>query len=402
MNLDAAHALADAVLLEGYALYPYRASAPKNRYRWAFGVLAPREWSEAGGCEAWWLEAQLLVAGTPSRIAAQLRCFQIERRRVVDHAGRAVAFLESGGQQVAAWDEGVLRTVDFAIDPAARRDVVLAFGARRNVEQVEAGRIIRECVAVVGRIEVRTAVAGADLTRITIRAENLTPWQDLDAPREQAIVAAIASTHLVVGVEGGALISLLDPPAWARDAAAACTNTGTYPVLVGPRGASDVMMAAPFILYDHPEIAPESVGDLCDATEIDEILTLRTMTMTDDEKREARATDARAAAIVDRVETLPDEWLERMHGAARALDGGEMVPIAAFSPGTKVRLKPARRGTDVQDLVYAGHVGTVAGIRHDVDGSVFLALTIDDDPAAELHAWYGRFHYYRIDEVERL
>ena len=72
-------------------------------------------------------------------------------------------------------------------------------------------------------------------------------------------------------------------------------------------------------LYDYPQIAPESPGDLYDATEIDEILTLRTMTLTDEEKREARATDPRAAAIIDRVDDMPPEILDRLHGAVRYL-----------------------------------------------------------------------------------
>ena len=218
----------------------------------------------------------------------------------------------------------------------------------------------------------------------------------------------LATTHLIIGVTDGELISLIDPPDWARVAAAACRNTRTYPVLVGAPGTHEVMLSAPFIMYDHPEIAPESVGDLCDATEIDEIdeideiLTLRTMTMTDDEKRHARATDPRAAQIIDRADLLPPEWLERMHGAARDLRAGEMVARAVpYAQGAKVRLRPTR-GTDAQDLLYAGHIATVAGVRHDVDGTVFLLLTIDDDPAAELHDWYGRYHYYRLDEVEPL
>ena len=80
-----------------------------------------------------------------------------------------------------------------------------------------------------------------------------------------------------------------------------------------------------------------------------------------------------------------------------------MVPRTTLPPiGAKVRLRPPTRRTDAQDLLYVGHVATVAAIRHDVDGSTFLALTIDDDPAAELHDWYGRYHYYRIDEVDVL
>jgi hypothetical protein len=163
------------------------------------------------------------------------------------------------------------------------------------------------------------------------------------------------------------------------------------------------MLAAPFIMYDHPQVAPESAGDLCDATEIDELLMLRTRTLTEDEKRHARATDARTAAIVARAEQLPSEALERMHGAPRDLNGGEMVPRTRVLPiGAKVRLRAPKRRTDAQDLLYAGHTATVAAIRHDIDGTVFLGVTIDYDPAAELHGWYGRFHFYRLDEVDAL
>ena len=125
--------------------------------------------------------------------------------------------------------------------------------------------------------------------------------------------------------------------------------------------------------------------------------------MTDDEKREARATDPRAAAIVDRADAMATEQLARMHGATRDLSGGEMVPQrAAPSVGSKVRLLAPTTRTDAQDLLYAGHVATVVEIREDVDGTSFFGVTIDADPAAELHRWYGRCHYYRLDEFEVL
>lgn len=401
-----ARALGDAVLMEGYALYPFRASAPKNRYRWAFGVLAPRAWSEVGGCEPWWLEAEVLVAGAPTRLEGQLRLFQIDRRTVEDDAGRPVPALERGGERVVAWDEGRLHEIAFEVTGAPHQKQRFALAGERRVEAVPGGRIVHERRALDGllQIAVEPVAASRPLVRVSIRVENVTPWAERDAPREQAIAAAFASTHLVIGVEDGELISLLDPPDWAHDAAAGCRNTRTFPVLVGPPGAHDVMLAAPIILYDHAQLAPESPGDMCDATEIDELLALRTLTLTDDEKRQARATDARAAAIVDRVEALPDEWLGRLHGAARELHAGEMVPhgTAPLAPGRKVRLRAPARGTDAQDLLYAGHVATIAELRHDVDGTVFLCVTIDDDPAAELHDWYGRYHYYRPDEVEPL
>ena len=74
-------------------------------------------------------------------------------------------------------------------------------------------------------------------------------------------------------------------------------------------------------LADHPlrppEIAEQSAGALFDSTEIDEILTLRVMTITDDEKAAARATDPRAAAIIDRCDAMTPAELQQLHGVLR-------------------------------------------------------------------------------------
>ena len=78
-----------------------------------------------------------------------------------------------------------------------------------------------------------------------------------------------------------------------------------WPVLAGTPGERDVMLSSPIILYDYPALAPESPGPFCDSTEIDELLTLRVMTLTDEEKNEARATDERARAIIDRPDIPP-------------------------------------------------------------------------------------------------
>ena len=107
-------------------------------------------------------------------------------------------------------------------------------------------------------------------------------------------------------------VSLLEPSAEASAAAARCHQERCFPVLAGRPGSTDVVLGSPIILYDYPEIAEESAGALFDSTEIDEILTLRVMTMTDAEKAEARATDPRAAEIIDRC----DDDARRDHAAS--------------------------------------------------------------------------------------
>jgi len=137
--------------------------------------------------------------------------------------------------------------------------------------------------------------------------------------REQALLRSLASTHTILGIQDGTFVSAVDPPESLRELAAHCQNIGTWPVLLGEEGQRDTMLSSPIILYDYPQIAPESSGDLFDGTEIDEILSLRIMTMTDDEKREMRQSDERARQILERTETLPVEQLMKLHGALRGL-----------------------------------------------------------------------------------
>jgi hydrogenase maturation protease len=151
-----------------------------------------------------------------------------------------------------------------------------------------------------------------------VRVANLARL-DADATRAEALARALVSAHVVIRVAQGELVSLLDAPDGFRDVAASCSNTGVWPVLVGEEGSRDCMLASPIILYDYPQVAPESAGDLFDATEIDEILALRILTMTDEEKREVRESDDRARRILERTEGLSPEHWERLHGAVRGL-----------------------------------------------------------------------------------
>jgi hypothetical protein len=230
----------------------------------------------------------------------------------------------------------------------------------------------------------------------------------------------------MLAVDDGSFVSLLDPPDAARAATVDCHNDGAFPVLIG---ADDVMLSSPIILYDHPEVAPESPGDLYDSTEIDEILALRVLTLTDAEKSEARGTDPRSAAIIDRCDDMPPEMWERLHGAVRALgptaqpDLNQDQAVAWWDPavdasvdpwsdtilingvdvskGTMVQLQPSHR-SDAQDIFLEGMTATVAGVFQDVDGTTHVAVTVDDDPATSELAWQGRYLFFHPDEVSPL
>jgi hypothetical protein len=420
--------VADAVLYEGYLLYPYRRSSPKNRIRWQFGVLAPRAWVEAdgpvpvgvaGSVESWYQQTELLLqAPREATVQVRVRYLQVQRKRVERRlAGgrfREVASVELDDSVQLSFDEAVARETDLVAPLAELTERTLEFGAGapggQEIEVLPGGdaRVVRvrEPIEAVATLRAEPLDASRGLYRVRLRIENTWRGTGAEVSREEALRHALLATHSFSGVDEGRFLSLADPPSWARDAARDCRQAFAFPVLAD--AADQVALAAPIILEDHPQIAPESPGDLHDAAEIDEILSLRTLLLTDAEKREARATDPRAAAILDRVEAMPPKAFARLHGRIRsrrpaAPDGTptrvlvDGVPIGA---GSRVVLRPRSRGTDAQDMFLAGRSAEVREIREDVDGSVHLAVTVDDDPGADLHGWYGRYRYFRLDEVE--
>ena len=294
-------------------------------------------------------------------------------------------------------------------------------------------------------VSVRTADGTPDLLRLAVSVENTTDWSEPDATREAVTRRSIVAAHTMLAIDDGAFVSLLDPTADAIAAVAECNNIGTFPVLVGSPGATDLVLSSPIILYDYPAIAPESQGALYDSTEIDEILALRVLTLTDEEKAEARATDLRAAAIVDRCDAMDPAAFAQLHGTMREFSYGQGlsgrpesgesgvpdvpgVPNEVDAPpwwdpgvdgsvdpdvdavrvdgvdvrkGTPVRLHPGRRA-DAHDMFLAGLTATVAAVFRDVDGNDHVAVTLDDDPASEMFEWQKRYLYFAPDELEPL
>ena len=66
-------------------------------------------------------------------------------------------------------------------------------------------------------------------------------------------------------------------------------------------------------------------------------------------------------------------------------------------------LRPGVRRADAYDLFLAGRDGDRRGRAvHDVDQGSHLAVTVDDDPGADLKDAHGRYLYFAPDEVEPL
>jgi hypothetical protein len=471
MSLDDARKIADTVLYEGYLLYPYRASNGKNltRVRWQFGVLVPRLHAKtlpppagaptvSGAGETWYSATECILdpGGDPGEISldVRLRFLRLQSRVVSEGA--------AGGLQTG--DEGTETELDvsFSLSALCAGEQVVPFELPAT-EDSEGGVVRRrQALSLQLRASAEILPGAYGIARLRLVVENVTDWAQAGAPRDLVLARAAVATHVVVALTGARFVSLVDPPEWAKPAVAGCTNEHTWPVLVGGP-AQDTLLSAPMVLPDFPEIAPESPNELFDGLENDEILSLRIQTLTDSEKAEARATDPRAAAIIDAVDNLPPELYERLHGAIRSLEPGgpgvspvrevakpakgpvpdddfpeiwtddegavkkstvpgaedgvpwwnpaadasvnpdtDTVPIKGFDVGrgSRVVLRPGLARSDAQDMFLVDREATVAAVLFDVDDEPYLAVVLDDDPGADIMRWHGRYLYFKPWEVE--
>ena len=444
MKLGSIRAIANAVLYEGYILYPYRPSSIKNRQRWTIGGVFPKAFDRQGDASR--METQVLLrGGEQAAFNIHFRFLQVMTREIGQLATPAQELPEEGepaltrvpslnvdGRELLAWEEAIEREI--ALGPLRAADIQevsavlpFRFEGAREIEPVRgedgciAAVLIRTSHEIQGVVEGRAERLARDLWKLTIRIENVTPLAG--AGREERAAAqlrAFASTHAILTVQDGAFVSLLDPPDDLREAAAQCRNVGAFPVLVGGQDNS-AMLASPIILYDHPAIAPESPGDLFDGTEIDEILTLRILAMTDAEKREMASVDARARALLERTHALTAEDMARLHGVMREhpSQGSQIEPPPmgrdhekprlvslldsgrSLCVGARVRLRP-KSGGDIMDIALKDKIAVVEAIERDFEDRIHVAVTLIDDPGRDLGAagFPGHRVFFSQEEIE--
>jgi hypothetical protein len=356
VNAKLVEDIANAVLYEGYMLYPYRPSSVKNRQRWNFGVVYPQAYSEMQrGADSCSMQTEcVVVVRSSAKLGVKVRFLQAIARTIgeldapvdnwpADLNGekepdcRIVESLEVEGRILQTWQEAV--ECEIVLPPLSVSDghfshdsSVHNFPGGHEVEPVRSctdGRIVgiigRTKKSLAAEIDVIAESLGDGVHKITVRVLNATAIQTADvscetiADRDLALKQSLLSAHTILSIDGGEFVSLIDPPASLKEIVAACKNVGTWPVLAGEEGQRDGMLSSPIILYDYPQIAPESPGDLFDGTEIDEILALRILTLTEDEKREMRHADERSRQILERTESMPMEHFMKLHGVLRGL-----------------------------------------------------------------------------------
>jgi hypothetical protein len=344
MNRPLVDRLVNALLYEGYLLYPYRPSV-KNRQRWSFGGLYPPSYTERRiGSDASSLRTECLAMGNGNTsVSITVRYLQLVARRVAPldpprpdwpiEPSTPLRFVESlciGEDVIHSWQEAIEREIplsdarlealatcrlkiNFHLEPAEDREPI------RDESGLVAGVIERERGEIKGKTEASAVRIDDGVYRVAIEVANQTPHAaDPPEDRDAALMHALVSTHTILGISDGIWISLMDPPESLRWHAESCRNVGTWPVLVGNEGEADTMLSSPIILHDYPQVAPESPGDLFDSTEIDEILTLRIMTLSDEEKRMMAALDPKGRALLERTEALARGELMGLHGTFRA------------------------------------------------------------------------------------
>jgi hydrogenase maturation protease len=438
MNLAHIEPVVNAVLYEGYILYPYRASSVKNRQRWTFGGVYPRAYTALDPSSPCQMQTEcLLRADGNATIDVHVRFLHLVKREIgalpvpamelpPDTDLIKVPSLSVGDQRFYAWEEAVERDVAapaLAITRLAREALRIPFAFAGTLEHeplreqggAVVGQFIRTSASLEGLLTIAANEVAPQVFRLRVEVENLTPFlAGAPDPREEAQLRAFASTHTVVGIDGGAFISLIDPPEDLKEASQACRNQGTWPVLVGEVGAADMMLSSPVILYDYPQVAPESPGDLFDATEIDEILTLRILGMTDEEKREMAAVDERARALLARTEGLTAADMERLHGTLRDPRFASPAPAHAkpelaflrsagrdLRIGDRVRLRP-KPGADIMDVVLKDELAIIEAIERDFEDRVHVAVVLEADPGREfgLERMPGHRFFFAPDEIE--
>jgi hypothetical protein len=289
---DPVRNIADAVLYEGYILWPYRRSALKNSQRWTFGGVYPRAWNSVHPDDRSVVQTQVLVEGDPA-VDVTVRFLHVVRRQLMAD-GEPVDELVVDGERLVSWEEATERELGPGpFDIASGRS--------------DEASVVRSCQGLSGSVDVSTEDVGGGAHRVTVRVSNTTRCEP--ATREHALAHTLCSCHAVVRAPAGAFVSATEAPD--------CVNEGVWPVLVGEPPDRSTMLASPIILEDYPRVAPESPGDLFDGGEIDQMLVLNILTLTDEEKEEMRASDPKAREILERTEALTPEQLMRLNGAIR-------------------------------------------------------------------------------------
>jgi hypothetical protein len=354
--------LVDSLLFEGYALYPYTPGATKNATPTPFGIVYPADYARNETHAFERMQIQGIVGSAESLVTGEVR------------------FLQASGEKHRA----VERRVNVG---AAPNKVSFEFDELEGFAELLVDRLPD------GR------------GRVTLQVENTTALTEAEATgdRKDALLKSMLSTHLLLRVEDDRFVSPLER---GDDGVAGCCQVNTWPVLATPN--DDSLLGPTIMLPEHPEIAPESVNDFFDGTEIEEALVLHIQALSDQEREEIAAQDPKVREMLARADATTPQQLMDLHGRVRLEDPpGEReftVDGVTYKRGMKVILHPPL-DADVYDKMLDGRRATIHRLFIRMDDSTMgerlhLGVTVDDDPMQEILGESGRFLFFFSDEVE--
>ncbi len=350
--------LVDSLLFEGYALYPYTPGSTKNATPTPFGIVYPADYAENQTHAFDRMQMQGVITSADALVTGEVR------------------FLQASGDKHKA----IERRVQLGAAPST---------VRFEFDELE------------GRAELIVDRLPDGRGRVTLAVENVTPLseEEATADRKEALTKSMLSTHLLARVEGGE--TFLSPLDRGDDGVAGCCQVNTWPVLATP--ADDALLAPTIMLPDHPEIAPESVNDFFDGTEIEEALVLHIQALSDQEREEIAAMDPKVREMLARADATTPQQLMDLHGRVRLEDppGEREVTFdgVRYRRGDKVILRPPQTA-DVYDKMLDGRSATIHRLFLRVDDRLHIGVTVDDDPMQEILGESGRFLFFFAEEVE--
>ncbi len=385
--------LVRSLLYEGYALYPYTPGV-KNATPTPFGIVYPPVYADAQPAAYSMLRLEaVLAAGPDARLDG------------------TVLFLQASGERHEAKDRS-LELGPVTLAELAREPLRVRFSF-----PMEDGELS-------GRIAMRAELLGPELARLRLCVHNETGMRadPAEVTRGEALHHSLISTHPLVEVEGGRFVSPLEREGPEGKAALGSQPLNTFPVLLGDRDAA--VLGAAIMLPDHPELAPESLGNLFDNTEIEEALLLHVHALSDEERQEIAGQDSAVREMIERAEKATGDDILSLHGRLTYKEPGADETATSGRPptpppgldevqgerevsaagslvrlGDKIVLRPGTEG-DVYDKILHGRTATVERIYRGYDERIYLGVTVDDDPGQELLRETGRFLFFFADEVE--
>jgi hypothetical protein len=262
---EALEQLVGSLLYEGYALYPYTPDATKNATPTPFGIVYPPVY--AAQC-----------AGAYDR--ARLECVAEPGPGQAATLTATLCYLAPSGDRHAASEQ----RVELGPIPVGERETAQFPGGRftlRSEAQDDGRVLVRSCVH-------NTCEVPGGLGRAA------------------ALAGSLISTHVVLEISAGRFVSPLQ---------AGCESVNIFPVLATPE--DDAVLGAAIVLPDHPQIAPESHGNLFDNTEIEEALVLHVHALSDAEREQAGSQDPVIREMLQRTLAVTPEEIIGLHSGLK-------------------------------------------------------------------------------------